>query len=99
MTDTGRQFQLLDPRAEDIDNRDIAHCLSLSCRLNRACPAFYSVAQHSYLGADALDAPLKLWGLHHDAAEAYDPPKVDLFGLIGSLESKRTLIDSTGGVP
>lgn len=99
MTYTGRQFWPLDPRAEDIDIRDVAHHLSLICRFNGAGRAFYSLAQHSCLVADTLDAPLKLWGLLHDAAEAYDSRKGDLFGLIGSLESKRALIDSAGGVP
>ncbi len=70
-TFTGKLFYPLDPRAQDIDLRDIAHSLSLQCRFNGHCSAFYSVAEHSVRVSLALPVDLALWGLLHDAAEAY----------------------------
>ena len=67
----GRQFWPLDPRAADLDVRDIAHSLSLQCRFNGHCREFYSVAEHSVRVSDILSAELALWGLLHDLGEAY----------------------------
>ncbi len=67
----GRQFWPLAPRGEDVDIRDIAHSLSLQCRFNGHCSEFYSVADHSVRVAEQLPHNLALWGLLHDAAEAY----------------------------
>ncbi|MBI4701274.1 MAG: phosphohydrolase [Deltaproteobacteria bacterium] len=70
-TFTGKQFFPLDARRADIDERDVAHALSLQCRFNGHCRAFYSVAEHSVRVSQILPDPLALWGLMHDAAEAY----------------------------
>ncbi len=70
-TYTGRQFRPLAPVADDIDIRDIAHALSLICRYTGHCRCFYSVAEHSVRVARQLPPPLQLWGLLHDAPEAY----------------------------
>ncbi len=70
-TYTGRKFYSVDPRAEDIDVRDIAHSLSNLCRFNGHCLRYYSVAEHSVRVARALPSELSLWGLLHDAGEAY----------------------------
>ncbi len=67
----GQQFRPLEPRVEDLDIRDIAHSLSLLCRFNGHCKEFYSVAEHSVRVSDILEPKLALWGLLHDAAEAY----------------------------
>lgn len=76
-THTGRAFDLLEPRAEDVDVADIAHALA---RINRFSGHThgepYSVAHHSMLVADLLaswGAPPAIVreGLLHDAAEAY----------------------------
>lgn len=71
---TGTHFYPLDPKVEDIYIEDIAHALSNICRYNGHIPKFYSVAQHSILVANAVaevNPKLLLWGLLHDAAEAY----------------------------
>jgi len=70
-TFTGKQFFPLSPRVEDIDIIDIAHALSFQCRYGGHCKRFYSVAEHSIHIAHRLPYPLGLWGLLHDASEAY----------------------------
>jgi 5'-deoxynucleotidase YfbR-like HD superfamily hydrolase len=73
-TFTGRKFYPLAARPEDVDLRDIAHALALKCRFNGHCRTFYSVADHSLRVSRLLEKQsrqLALWGLMHDAAEAY----------------------------
>lgn len=70
MTYTGRKMWPLDPDPSDIDILDIAHALSNTCRFSGHTKEFYSVAQHSYL-VSLLCPEHALWGLLHDAAEAY----------------------------
>lgn len=74
-TYTGRKFWPMDPRADEIDIRDIAHSLAMQCRYAGHCKRFYSVAEHSTLIARWLvgrnGAETALWGLLHDASEAY----------------------------
>lgn len=72
----GRQFFPLRPQPGDIDIDDIAHALSLQCRFNGHCREFYCVAEHSVrvmrlLQQQGHDDDTVLWGLLHDAAEAY----------------------------
>lgn len=70
-TFTGRAFYPLDPRAEDIDPRDIAHALSMICRYGGHVRRFYSVAEHCVLMSYAVAPEHALWALLHDATEAY----------------------------
>ena len=78
-TYTGVRFYPLDPRPEDIFIDDIAHALSMKCRFNGHTNKFYGVAQHSLLVSLECEKRypkypnLWLWGLLHDAAEAYLP--------------------------
>lgn len=70
-TFTGRKFYPLDPRPEEIDIFDIAHALAHQCRYNGHSDFFYSVAEHSVLVSRVVPPEHALWGLLHDAAEAY----------------------------
>ncbi|MFG0247924.1 MAG: phosphohydrolase, partial [Phycisphaeraceae bacterium JB051] len=70
-TYTGKAFYPLREDPGIIDIRDIAHALSLQCRFNGHCSDFYSVAQHSVHVSEVVPQAFALWGLLHDAAEAY----------------------------
>lgn len=75
-TYTGQKFWPLDPRADEVDVEDIAHALSLQCRYAGHCRRYYSVAEHSvlisrWLAEQGHDSDTCLWGLMHDAGEAY----------------------------
>lgn len=52
----GTAMDLVNPQVRDIDFADMANGLSEIARFNAICPGTaYSVAQHSVVGADALD--------------------------------------------
>lgn len=75
-TFTGGQFWPLDPKPGDVNIIDIAHSLSMQCRFNGHTLIFYSVAEHSVIVAKELkeqgyNKVVQLYGLLHDAAEAY----------------------------
>ena len=70
-TYTGGTFFPLAPRVEDVRIEDIAHALSNLCRFAGHVSEFYSVAQHSVLVSQICDPDDGLWGLLHDASEAY----------------------------
>ena len=73
LTHSGKRVSILDPRMEQIDIDDIAWGLSSICRYSGHTSHFYSVAQHSVLVSKMVpqEGDLPLWGLLHDAAEAY----------------------------
>jgi 5'-deoxynucleotidase YfbR-like HD superfamily hydrolase len=75
-TYTGKQFWPLDPKPEDVTLMDIAYALSNICRFNGHTKRFYSVAEHSlnvekFLRDRHASPSTILYGLLHDAAEAY----------------------------
>lgn len=76
-TYTGKQFWPLEPERNEYDIEDIAHSLSLLCRFNGHCREFYSVAEHCVRVSKILPEGSAIWGLMHDAGEAYlvDMPK------------------------
>lgn len=96
-TFTGRHFDPMQIRAEDICMEDIAHALSLTCRGGGHLKYFYSVAQHSLNCAAEAKARgwserLQLACLLHDASEAYlsdiiRPVKANLTGYL-EIESR-----------
>ena len=75
-TFTGVRFQPLAPVVTTIKIEDIAHALSNQCRFSGHVRAHYSVAEHSVRVSELLeswraDEHVQLWGLLHDASEAY----------------------------
>jgi uncharacterized protein len=72
-TYTGRAFWPLDPKPEHVCIEDIAHALAMKCRYTGHVKRFYSVAQHSVLASHIVPTADALWGLMHDASEAYLP--------------------------
>ena len=70
-TFSGKKFWPVDPRVEDVRIEDIAHSLSQQCRFAGHTKRFYSVAQHSVMVARIVPVEDALWGLLHDASEAY----------------------------
>jgi uncharacterized protein len=70
-TFTGGCFWPLDPRPDEVFVADIAHALSMKCRWGGHSKRFYSVAEHSVLISFHVPSHVALWGLLHDAAEAY----------------------------
>ena len=71
VTFSGRMIRPLSPDPAQIDLEDIAHALSNQCRFTGHTREFYSVAQHSVLVSYECDPEDALWGLLHDATEAY----------------------------
>lgn len=70
-TYTGIQFWPMDPRADEVAIVDISRGLSLQCRYNGHLKTFYSIAEHSVRVSYVVPVEYALWGLMHDAAEAY----------------------------
>lgn len=89
---SGRLFNPLDAKPDQIHLEDIAHALSLKCRFNGHSMRFYSVARHSILVARHCSD--SRWGLMHDAAEAYlaDVPRPLKPHLRGFIEMENRLM-------
>lgn len=87
----------LDPREYEINIEDIAHHLSMQCRFAGACKFHYSVAQHAIYVSQQVPKEWALWGLLHDASEAYlgdlvRPLKLTAFGAGYQVHERRLQI-------
>lgn len=69
-TRSGRKFPLIDPCVEHVYWPDVIYALAHTNRFGGHV-GHYSVAQHSCLVADQLRPEWRLYGLLHDAHEAY----------------------------
>lgn len=98
-TYSGLNLHLMDPTPDEICIEDIAHHLSLQCRFSGACPRFYSVAEHSVLVSLMVPPEDALWGLLHDASEAYlcDIPRPFKSALGGYYEHEERLLKAVAG--
>ncbi|MFB6242379.1 MAG: hypothetical protein ABEJ36_06290 [Candidatus Nanosalina sp.] len=75
-TVSGKKLYYTDPEPEQIEIRDIAHGLAQHPRFGGQTERFFSVARHSVLVSRELEEQgygeeIQLYGLLHDAAEAY----------------------------
>lgn len=82
----GTRFNYLNPGSSKIEITDIAISLSKMCRFTGHCRGHYSVAQHSVLVSEMVSPQYALYGLLHDASEAYtgdiNRPLKDLLGSV-----------------
>ncbi len=72
-TRSGRKFHPFRPRVEEIAIEDIACGLSRRFRYGGQTDVPYTVAQHSVEVSRRVPPADALWGLLHDAAEAWTP--------------------------
>lgn len=70
-TYTGKLIDLSRFSTEDVRLPDIAHALALINRYTGHSMVPYSVAQHSVIVSKLVPEEHALWGLLHDASEAY----------------------------
>lgn len=70
-TFTGLKFTPAAPEPGQVCIVDIAHALANICRYAGHSTRFYSVAEHSVLVSRYVPSEFAMWGLLHDAAEAY----------------------------
>ena len=96
-TYSGYLVRPLELQPKDVRVVDIAHALSNQCRFGGHCREFYSVAQHSVLVSYASEQHA-LWGLLHDAAEAYlvDVPRPLKCRLAGYEEHEARILQTIG---
>jgi len=70
-TYTGRRFDLVEPRAEDVVVDDLVHALACVNRFTGHARRPYSVAEHSVRVAALVEPEHRRAALLHDATEAY----------------------------
>lgn len=71
LTASGKHFDLLDPKPEQVDHHDIFAAISKLCRFTGHCSEIYTVGQHSLLVMSLVPDEFRFEALMHDAAEAY----------------------------
>ena len=70
-TFSGLRFWPLNPDPEKILIGDIVHALAHQCRFGGHASRVYSVAEHSVHISRLCPPEVALWGLLHDASQAY----------------------------
>jgi hypothetical protein len=70
-TFSGIRFWPMLPNPDDILIADIAHALAHQCRFGGHAREFYSVAEHCVRVSQHCAPEDALWGLLHDASEAF----------------------------
>lgn len=92
-THSGFMFDLLHPDPGLVRLDDIGWSLSRQCRFNGNTRHFYSVADHSLYVGNLLPPEIRIYGLLHDAHEAYigdiPSPVKDLIGKERILQIER----------
>lgn len=71
LTQSGLRIDYADPKRNVYNIMDIAHGLANTCRFGGQFRRFYSVAEHSVIVSHLVHPDFALYGLLHDAAEAY----------------------------
>lgn len=71
LTASGKHFDLLDPKPEQVDHHDIFAAISKLCRFTGHCSELYTVGHHSLLVMSLVPEEFRFEALMHDAAEAY----------------------------
>lgn len=93
LTASGKHFDLLNPKPEQVDHNDIFAAISKLCRFTGHCSDIYTVGQHSLLVMSLVPEEFCFEALMHDAAEAYTgdvgtPLKVALGPAFRELEHR-----------
>jgi len=94
LTHSGVLVNPLDPDPDTICIEDIVWSLAQQCRYNGHTSDFYSVAEHSVYVSRFVKPENALYGLLHDATEAYlcDVPRPIKPLLVGYYEIEDTLM-------
>lgn len=71
LTYSGRHYDFLDPRPDDINVIDVAHGLANAGRFAGHTKSFYPIAQHCVIGSYIVPKAFAFEFLMHDAHEAY----------------------------
>jgi len=94
LADTGWQIWPLVPRLEDINIQDVAHHLSLICRVTRTMCEHNSIPQHSILFGLIFPGHLQFDGLMHDSPDYAFTRSNDSLKLRNSLSRLQADISS-----
>lgn len=106
-TISGKNFDIYQLTPDSFDIESISHGLSNTCRFSGQCKRFYSVAEHSCrISIHVYDIltqegqlnkkeilKASLWGLLHDASEAFLPDMPSPFKKLPELTGFRQLED------